>query len=403
MQAKLEHPIEIIKSVFGFSKARHYELKKNAHRLIVTCALANLRVAHRQLMRVSYEKYADMAGRTRGRRPDTTKRSHPQPVSSMTGVIAVPHNRGSSLLRTFLKRIAGKVGDGTAMRHWPPRVSRWAQRAIVDIGLKQMIGLSKERPELAGMLTNFNVRAEEARREVPMSPRARDVFDRAIRRVDRKRVADLQRFVRRNHDIFLEEPPVKYLDLPLYLARKANWVVALDLDRRPPCRILDLGVGGGHFPFLASLHGHHPLGIDVYDDLYERILAVYAIPRTIHTITPGVALPVTGKFDLVTALQVTFNRPVGRPARGRTSVYWTFDEWRWFFGQLSSLMNFPGRIFFELNRQPLPASKRDHALDLLDLFKGNGAVVSRHSHTVLFELDEPLQLTPAGGAADMLG
>jgi hypothetical protein len=321
----------------------------------------------------------------------------------MTGVIAVPRNRGSSRLRRFLKLIAGKVGDAAAKLQWPPRVRRWGRRAIVDIGIKQMIGLSKERTEFAGMLTNFGVRAEEVRREVPMSPRVRDLFDRAIRRVDRKRVADLQRFVRRNHDIFLDEPPVKYLDLPLYLALKANWVVALDLDRRPPCRILDLGVGGGHFPFLASLHGHQSLGIDVYDDLYERILAVYAIPRIIHTITPGVALPVTGKVDLVTALQVTFNRPVGPPARGRTSVYWTFDEWRWFFGQLCSLMNFPGRIFFELNRQPLPASKRDHALDLLGLFKSNGAVVSRSSHTVLFELDQPLQLAPAGGAADMPG
>jgi hypothetical protein len=292
----------------------------------------------------------------------------------MTGVIAVPYRRGSSFLK------------------------------LVGIGLKQMIGLSKERPEYSGMLTNFNVRAEQVRREVPMSPRVRDVFDRAIRQVDSKRVANLQQFVRRNHDIFFDEPPVKYLDLPLYLARKADWVVALDLDRRPPCRILDLGVGGGHFPFLASLHGHQPLGIDVYDDLYERILAVYAIPRIIHHITPGVALPVTGKFDVITALQVTFNRPVGPPARGRTSIYWTFDEWRWFFGQLCSLMNFPGRIFFELNRQPLPASKRDHALDLLSLFKSNGAAVSRQSHTVLFELEEPLRLpSPAAGASNLPG
>jgi hypothetical protein len=267
-----------------------------------------------------------------------------------------------------------------------------------------MIGLSKEQPELAGMLTNFNVRAEQVRREVPMSGRTRAVFDRAIRQVDRAKVADLQRFVRRNHDIFLDEPPVKYLDLPLYLARKADWVVALDLDRRPPGHILDLGVGGGHFPFVASLYGHQPLGVDMYDDLYERILAVYAMPRIIHTITPGVALPVAGEFDLVTALQVTFNRPVGRPARGRASLYWTFDEWRWFFGQLCSLMRFPGRIFFELNRQPSPGSKRDHALDLLSLFKSNGAVVSRLNHTVLFELDTPLRLTrPAGGAADPLG
>ena len=40
MRAKVEHPIGIIKRVFGFTKVRYRGLKKNAHRLLVTCALA---------------------------------------------------------------------------------------------------------------------------------------------------------------------------------------------------------------------------------------------------------------------------------------------------------------------------------------------------------------------------
>ena len=40
-----EHPIGVIKRVFGFAKARYRGLTKNAHRLIVTCALANLFIA----------------------------------------------------------------------------------------------------------------------------------------------------------------------------------------------------------------------------------------------------------------------------------------------------------------------------------------------------------------------
>ena len=51
VRAKVEHPIGIIKRVFGFAKVRYRGLRKNAHRLIVTCALANLFMARRQLLR----------------------------------------------------------------------------------------------------------------------------------------------------------------------------------------------------------------------------------------------------------------------------------------------------------------------------------------------------------------
>ena len=51
VRAKVEHPIGIIKRVFGFAKVRYRGLRKNAHRLIVTCALANLFIARRHLLR----------------------------------------------------------------------------------------------------------------------------------------------------------------------------------------------------------------------------------------------------------------------------------------------------------------------------------------------------------------
>jgi IS5 family transposase len=50
-KAGVEHPIGIIKRVFGFAKVRYRGLKKNAHRLLVTCALANLFMARRHLLR----------------------------------------------------------------------------------------------------------------------------------------------------------------------------------------------------------------------------------------------------------------------------------------------------------------------------------------------------------------
>jgi transposase, IS5 family len=51
VRAKVEHTIGIIKRVFGFTKVRYRGLAKNAHRLFVTCALANLFIARRQLLR----------------------------------------------------------------------------------------------------------------------------------------------------------------------------------------------------------------------------------------------------------------------------------------------------------------------------------------------------------------
>jgi hypothetical protein len=44
-------PIGVIKRVFGFVKVRYRGLAKNAHHLVVTCALANLFMARRHLLR----------------------------------------------------------------------------------------------------------------------------------------------------------------------------------------------------------------------------------------------------------------------------------------------------------------------------------------------------------------
>jgi transposase, IS5 family len=51
VRAKVEHVIGVIKRVFGFAKVRYRELNKNTHRLLVTCALANLFIVRRHLLR----------------------------------------------------------------------------------------------------------------------------------------------------------------------------------------------------------------------------------------------------------------------------------------------------------------------------------------------------------------
>ena len=51
VRARVEHAIGVIKRVFGFAKLRYRGLNKNPHRLLVTCALANLFMARRHLLR----------------------------------------------------------------------------------------------------------------------------------------------------------------------------------------------------------------------------------------------------------------------------------------------------------------------------------------------------------------
>jgi IS5 family transposase len=53
VRARVEHPIGIIKRVFGFAKVRYRGIAKNAHRLFVACALANLFMARRRLLRLA--------------------------------------------------------------------------------------------------------------------------------------------------------------------------------------------------------------------------------------------------------------------------------------------------------------------------------------------------------------
>lgn len=53
VRAKVEHQFGIIKRQLGFSKVRYRGLDKNAHRLFVACALSNLVIAKRTLLRRS--------------------------------------------------------------------------------------------------------------------------------------------------------------------------------------------------------------------------------------------------------------------------------------------------------------------------------------------------------------
>lgn len=52
VRARVEHPFLVIKRIFGFSKVRYRGIDKNATRLFVACALANIFMKWRLLLRL---------------------------------------------------------------------------------------------------------------------------------------------------------------------------------------------------------------------------------------------------------------------------------------------------------------------------------------------------------------
>jgi IS5 family transposase len=53
VRAKVEHVFRVMKCGFGFVKVRYRGLNKNTHRLLVTCALINLYMVRRRLLRLA--------------------------------------------------------------------------------------------------------------------------------------------------------------------------------------------------------------------------------------------------------------------------------------------------------------------------------------------------------------
>ena len=56
VRAKVEHQFAIIKRQFGFTKVRYRGLEKNANRLFVACALSNLVMVKKTLLRFNASK-----------------------------------------------------------------------------------------------------------------------------------------------------------------------------------------------------------------------------------------------------------------------------------------------------------------------------------------------------------
>ena len=71
VRARFEHAIGVVKRVFGSAKVRYRGLKKNTHRLLVTCVLANLFMVRRQTIGLPKGVMCLQPGRQPCSRPNT--------------------------------------------------------------------------------------------------------------------------------------------------------------------------------------------------------------------------------------------------------------------------------------------------------------------------------------------
>lgn len=176
---------------------------------------------------------------------------------------------------------------------------------------------------------------------------------------------------------------VKYIDPVVWFESKLAIAYLLNLHKRPPMKIIDLGTGPGHFPVVARFYGHDVIGTDLphrWSDvaknkqLYDALCEVYKVQRRPLTIQPRVDLPdLGGRFDLVTALMAAFNIENRAP--------WDINTWNFFLSNLrKNVLTEKGELFMGL---ALP-NLTDEVWDYLSSRSSYSAISSRLLHITDF-------------------
>ena len=140
----------------------------------------------------------------------------------------------------------------------------------------------------------------------------------------------------------------KYVDAGHRLELAIRQARSVQLDRRKPLRILDIGSGAGYFLFVCKQLGHRVLGLDLdWPPMYAETFEMMEMPRCVWRIEPFQPLPdLGGRFDFLTGFAVCFN------SHGSDHV-WGIKEWEFFLDDVEkSVLSESGEMYFELNPEP---------------------------------------------------
>ena len=177
----------------------------------------------------------------------------------------------------------------------------------------------------------------------------------------------------------------KFLNLERWININIRRVREIGLDVTRPKRILDLGCGTGYFLYIAQLLGHEGLGLDLDRlPMFADLTSLLGVRRVIWQIKAFEPLPDLGKFDLITAFLICFNRH-------KQADVWGVPEWEFFLNDLAKHLTPRGRVWFELNQE---YDGTFYAPELKEFFQRRGAKIDRHKVIFNSALPSPVSTSP---------
>ena len=177
----------------------------------------------------------------------------------------------------------------------------------------------------------------------------------------------------------------KFLDLERWITINIRRIREIELDFARPKRILDLGCGAGYFLYIAQLLGHEGLGLDLNQiPMFGDLMHLLGVRRVIWQIKAFDPLPDLGKFDLITAFLVCFNRH-------KQADVWGVPEWECFLNDLAKHLAPRGRVWLELNQE---YDGTFYTPELKSFFEKRGAKIDRHKVIFNSGLPSPVSTSP---------
>ena len=177
----------------------------------------------------------------------------------------------------------------------------------------------------------------------------------------------------------------KFLDLERWIDINIRRVREIEIDVMRPKRILDLGCGTGYFLYIAQLLGHEGLGLDLDRlPMFGDLTSLLGVRRVIWQIKAFDPLPDLGKFDLITAFLICFNRH-------KQANVWGVPEWEFFLNDLAKHLTPLGRVWLELNQE---YDGTFYTRELKQFFQKRGAKIDRHKVIFSSSLPSPVSTSP---------